>query len=408
MNKEEKILEFWEKEDIFHKSIKNREGAQYYSFYDGPPFATGKPHYGHILATTIKDSVLRYWTMRGYQIPRRVGWDCHGLPVENLIEKELDIKNKKQIEELGIGKFNDACKSSVFACVSDFQETLKRVGRWADYSEAYSTMDNNYIESVWWVLKNLWNKGLVEKNYRVSPYCPRCATTISNFEVNQGYKEVRDRSVYVKFKIIGSDRFEGASFLVWTTTPWTLPGNLALAVNENMDYCLVENNGEKYVLAKNRLSVLDGDYAVISEFKGRDLAGMRYQPMFGYLEKAFNDEKEIDPRNCYQVLIGSFVTDEDGTGIVHINPMHGEDDFQISRQNNIPFFHLVDESGSFTDHVVEFAGLFVKDADPKIINYLKENGISYKEQLITHEYPHCWRCDSPLLYYAVDSWYVLV
>lgn len=409
MNKEETILEFWEKEDIFHKSIKNREGSAYYSFYDGPPFATGKPHYGHILATTIKDSVLRYWTMKGYQIPRRVGWDCHGLPVENLIEKELDIKSKKQIEELGIEKFNDACRSSVFACVSDFQETLKRVGRWADYSDAYSTMDNNYIESVWWVLKQLWNNELVEKNYRVSPYCPRCSTTISNFEVNQGYKEVKDRSVYVKFKIINSEQLKGAYFLVWTTTPWTLPGNVALAVNEDLSYCLVDNNGERYVLAKNRLVALEGEYSIVSEFLGKELVGQKYEAMFPYLV-------EICAKNSidlmivsYKVFAGNnFVTDVDGTGIVHINPMHGEDDFQLSKKNNIPFVHLVDESGAFIGDVTDFAGLFVKDADTKIINYSKERGIFYKEQLITHEYPHCWRCDSPLLYYAVDSWYVLV
>ncbi|BFT94310.1 MAG: isoleucine--tRNA ligase [Minisyncoccus archaeiphilus] len=402
MNKEERILEFWKKEDIFHQSIKNREGAEYYSFYDGPPFATGKPHYGHILATTIKDSVLRYWTMKGYQIPRRVGWDCHGLPIENLIEKEMDIKSKKQIEELGIGKFNDACRSSVFSCVSDFQETLKRVGRWADYSEAYSTMDNNYIESVWWVLKQLWDKELIEKNYRVSPYCPHCATTISNFEVNQGYKEVKDRSIYVRFKTVNDDAY----FLVWTTTPWTLPGNLALAIGKDIDYCLIEREGEKLILAKSRLSIIEGEYSIISNLKGSDLIGKKYLPMFDYFKGVNSEGVSFD--NAYQVLAGDFVTDEDGTGIVHINPMHGEDDFQISKEHGLPFIHLVDESGSFIDAVTDFPGLFVKDADSKIISYLKEKGILYKEQLISHEYPHCWRCDFPLLYYAVDSWYVLV
>ena len=236
MINEEKILKYWEERDIFHKSIKGRENCPYFSFYDGPPFATGKPHYGHILATTIKDTVLRYWTMRGYQAPRRVGWDCHGLPIENLIEKEMGIRNKKEIEEMGIDKFNDACRSSVFACVDDFEETLKRVGRWADYDKAYSTLENNYIESVWWVLKQLWNKDLVSKSYRVSPYCPRCGTTLSNFEVNQGYKEVKDKSIYVKFKIVDRDEY----LLVWTTTPWTLPGNVALAVNKELTYVLVD------------------------------------------------------------------------------------------------------------------------------------------------------------------------
>ncbi|MCK9393177.1 isoleucine--tRNA ligase, partial [bacterium] len=298
-----------------------------------------------------------------------------------------------------------ACRSSVFACVSDFQETLKRVGRWADYSESYSTMDNNYIESVWWVLKQLWNKNLVEKNYRVSPYCPRCATTISNFEVNQGYKETRDKSVYVKFKITNQEEFKNAFFLVWTTTPWTLPGNIALAINDKLDYCLAENNGEKYILAKNRLSVLEGDFNIIKEMKGKDLIGVSYEPMFDYLVK--QDINGI--KNCFKIFTGnSFVTDGDGSGIVHINPMHGEDDFQLAKANTLPFFHLIDEEGRFTNEAKDFAALFVKDADPKIISYLKEIGVFYKEELIIHEYPHCWRCDSPLLYYAVDSWYVLV
>ncbi|MDD2274233.1 MAG: isoleucine--tRNA ligase [Candidatus Pacebacteria bacterium] len=395
MNKEEQILEFWKEKDIFHKSIKNRSNSSYFSFYDGPPFATGKPHYGHILATTIKDTVLRYWTMKGYQVPRRVGWDCHGLPVENLIEKELEIKNKKQIEEIGVEKFNEHCRSSVFNCVNDFQKTLERVGRWADYDEAYSTMDNNYIESVWWVLKQLWEKGLVEKNYRVSPYCPRCGTTLSNFEVNQGYKETKNRSVYVKFKVE-----ENTFLLVWTTTPWTLPGNVALAVNEDLEYSYIQvENEEIYILATERLSIINGEYKILKKVRGKDLIGIEYEPLFNYLPET---------KNAFKVLPGEFVSNEDGSGIVHINPMYGEDDFNIGKKYDLPFFHTVDNSGRFKDEVSDFKGEFVKDADIKIIEKLKERNILFKEELITHEYPFCWRCDSPLLYYAIESWYVSV
>jgi len=389
MNREEKILEYWKEKDIFSKSIENRSDSPYFSFYDGPPFATGKPHYGHILATTIKDTVLRYWTMKGYQVPRRVGWDCHGLPIENLIEKELGVNNKKQIEEIGIEKFNDCCRQSVFACVDDFQKTLERVGRWADYSNAYSTMDNNYIESVWWVFKQLWDKKLVEKNYRVSPYCPRCGTTLSNFEVNQGYKEVKDKSVYVKFKIE-----ENLYFLVWTTTPWTLPGNIALALNKDIDYVYVKSNNETYIIAEDRLSIIE-EGEVVKKVKGGELVGISYEPLFNYI-----------PNNYCKALSADFVSSEDGTGIVHINPMHGEDDFNIAKENNLIFQHLINRDGTFKEG--DYEGEFVMDANPKIIDNLKERGLFFKEELITHDYPHCWRCDSPLLYYAIESWYILV
>lgn len=389
MNREEKILEYWKEKDIFHKSIENRLDSPYFSFYDGPPFATGKPHYGHVLATTIKDTVLRYWTMKGYQVPRRVGWDCHGLPIENLIEKELGVNNKKQIEEIGIEKFNNDCRNSVFACVNDFQKTLERVGRWADYSNAYSTMDNNYIESVWWVFKQLWDKNLVEKNYRVSPYCPRCGTTLSNFEVNQGYKEVKDKSVYVKFKIENN-----LYFLVWTTTPWTLPGNVALVVNKDINYVYVKSNNEIYIIAEDRLSVVE-EGEIIKKVKGSELIGISYEPLFDYISN-----------NYCKVLSADFVSSEDGTGIVHINPMHGEDDFNISKENNLIFEHLIDPDGTFKKG--DYKGEFVMDANLKIIETLKERNLFYKEELITHDYPHCWRCDSPLLYYAIESWYILV
>lgn len=403
MNKEEKILEFWEKEDIFRKSIENRKDSPFFSFYDGPPFATGKPHYGHVLATTIKDTVLRYWTMKGFQVPRRVGWDCHGLPVENLIEKELGIKNKKEIEQMGIQKFNDHCKDAVFSCTTDWLTTLRRVGRWADYSNAYSTMDSNYTESVWWVFRQLWEKDLVSRNYRVSPYCPRCSTTLSNFEVNQGYKETRDKSVYVKFKIEDGKQFEDAYFLVWTTTPWTLPGNVALAINKDLEYSHIKTiDNEELVLLTDRLSVVEKEYKILKKFKGKDLIGLKYEPIFDYLKKV----EKID--NAFKVFSGDFVSNEDGTGIVHINPMYGEDDFNLGKEHDLPFFHTVDTAGKFKKEVEDFEGQFVKDADPKIIESLKEREILFKEELVVHEYPYCWRCDTPLLYYAIESWYVLV
>ncbi|MFA7141736.1 MAG: isoleucine--tRNA ligase [Candidatus Paceibacterota bacterium] len=390
MNYEEKILKFWKEHDVFKKSI--RKDAPYFSFYDGPPFATGKPHYGHILTTTIKDVVLRYKTMRGFQVPRRVGWDCHGLPIENLIEKELKIKSKKEIEELGVDKFNECCRKSVFTCVEDFKETLERVGRWADYSNAYSTMDRDYIESVWWVLKQLWDKDLVKKDYRVSPYCPRCSTTLSNFEVNQGYKKVKNNSIYVKIKLKGREEY----LLIWTTTPWTLPQNVAVAVNKNEDYVCVRLGDENYILAKKRLEILDEGYEVIREFKGADLLGLEYEPVFNYIE------------NVFKVICADFVGLDDGTGLVHIASMYGEDDFAVSKEYQLPFVHTVDETGHFYDFVKDFKGEYVFDANKEIVKNLENRNLIFKKELIEHTYPFCWRCDAPLIYYAKESFYLLV
>ncbi len=410
---EEKILKFWEKNKIFEKSISQREKGPLFSFYDGPPFATGTPHYGHILATTIKDAVLRYWTMKGYYAPRRVGWDCHGLPVENLIEKELGIKNKKEIEEMGIEKFNDACRASVFRCVNDFEEILKRVGRWADYKNAYATLDNNYIESVWWVFKQIWDQSLVYKDYRIAPYCPRCGTPLSNFEVNQGYREVRDESIYVKFKIKGqkNERVLSATnrrnkyFLVWTTTPWTLPGNVALAINPKIDYLEVEQGEENYILAEKRLNILTiGQRKIIKKMKGKALVGLKYEPLFDFFEK-----QEIKgAKNAFKIFPADFVSTEEGTGIVHIAPMYGDDDFQLGKKFNLPMRHTVAEDGRFKKEVEHFSGQFVKHADPEIIKHLSKNWLLYKKEGVLHHYPFCWRCDTPLIYYAQDSWYISV
>ncbi len=400
---EEKILKFWEKNKVFEKSISQRKKGPYFSFYDGPPFATGKPHYGHILATAIKDTVLRYWTMKGYQVPRRVGWDCHGLPVENLIEKELGIKNKKEIEKIGIEKFNKACRASVFRCVKDFEKTLKRFGRWADYKTAYATLENDYIESVWWVLKQLWQRGLVYQDYSVSPYCPRCGTSLSNFEVNLGYKEAKDPSVFLKFKALQG--FERKTyFLAWTTTPWTLPGNTALAVNPDAFYILARQGEEDYILAEKRKNVLKGDYKVVKKFKGKNLLGLQYEPLFGYLanQKIENIEK------AFKILPGSFVSLEEGTGIVHTAVMYGADDFNLGKKFNLPKVHTVDESGCFKKEVLDFAGIFVKEADPKILENLEKRNLLYKKEEVLHSYPFCWRCDTPLLYYALAGWYIKV
>mgnify|MGYP001599759733 CR=1 FL=1 len=401
---EQKILNFWHRNKIFQKSISQRKGSPFFNFYDGPPFATGKPHYGHILATTIKDTILRYWTMKGYQVPRRVGWDCHGLPVENLIEKELGIKNKKEIEEFGIEKFNQACRNSVFRCVEDFEKTLKRIGRWADYRNSYATLDSKYIETIWWVLGQLWQAGLVYKDYRVNPYCPRCGTSLSNFEVNQGYKDVKDPSVFVKFEIKSSEFKTPTYFLVWTTTPWTLPSNVALAIDPRAQYLLISQGSENYILAKTRIEIIKGKYSVIKNFLGKELLSLRYQPLFNSLVQ----QKIKNIENAFQVLPADFVSLKEGTGIVHTAVMYGEEDFQLGKRFNLPMYHAIDQAGLFKPEISEFAGQFVKNADPKIIQNLIEKGFIYQAGEVLHSYPFCWRCDSPLIYYAIDSWYIAV
>ena len=395
---EKKILKFWEKNKIFEKSISQRKGKPFFSFYDGPPFATGEPHYGHILATTIKDAVLRYWAMRGFQVPRRVGWDCHGLPVENLIEKELGIKNKREIEKFGIEKFNIACKNSVFRYVKEWVATLKRVGRWANYKAAYATMDKEYTESVWWVFKKLYDLGLIYRDFRVTPYCPRCGTPLSNFEVNQpgAYRDIEDQSVYLKFPIKGkANNF----FLVWTTTPWTLPGNTALAVGTDIKYAKVKVGEERYILAKERLIILNEKYEIEAEILGKDLLGFEYEPIF---------PMALD-RPGYRSVSASFVSIEEGTGLVHIAPAFGEEDMELGKQENLPTVVTVDEEGRIkTGLGIPGEGKFVKIADEDIKINLKKRKLLYKEEKIVHSYPFCWRCDTPLLYYPINSWYVAV
>lgn len=395
--REEEILKFWKENKIFQKSVEQSMGRPFFSFYDGPPFLSGKPHYGHILTATIKDTVARYKTMKGFNVPRRVGWDCHGLPVENFIEKELNVKSKKEIEQkISIEKFNKACRDSVFSSLEIFQKTLKRVGRWADYTDSYMTLDNSYIESVWWVFKQLWERDLIYKDYRVSPYCPRCGTPLSNFEVNLGYKDVPDSSIYIKFKI--KDQ-KNTYFLVWTTTPWTLTANVALATGNDIDYVKIKYNDDNLILAKEKLSVIDGEYKIIEEMKGKDLLDLEYKPLYNFIKP---DKKS------HFVVSGDFVSTEDGTGIVHIAPAFGAEDMQVGKENNLPVIITVDEEGKLKEEVEPWQGVFVKDADKEIIKDLKERNLLFKSETITHTYPFCWRCDTPLLYYPLDTWYIAV
>ncbi len=401
---EEQVLKFWENARIFEKTIKQVKGNKSFSFYDGPPFATGLPHYGHILATAIKDSVTRFWTMKGYKVARRVGWDCHGLPVENLIEKELGLKDKKAIVEFGVENFNNACRAAVFRSVGDFQKTLKRVGRFADYDNSYATLDNSYIESVWWVFKALWDRGLVYNDYRVTPYCPRCGTPLSNFEVNQGYKDITDPAIFVKFQLKEKTDDIPTYFVAWTTTPWTLTANAALAVKKDIEYAYVLHKvgkkKERLIIAKDRMAASGLAGAQIEKIvRGKDLQNIEYIPIFSFVPVE---------QKAHFVIIADFVSVEDGSGVVHMAPAFGADDMVEAKKNGIPIILTVNKEGKFIDEVTPWAGNFVKKADAGIIEYLKEKDLLLKEETVNHSYPFCWRCDSPLLYYPIDSWYVAV
>jgi isoleucyl-tRNA synthetase len=387
MFNEKEILKFWEENKIFEKSLKRRAKKPLFSFYDGPPFLSGKPHYGHILATTIKDTVARFWTMRGFRVERRVGWDCHGLPVENLVEQNLGVKTKKDIEKIGVAGFNAACRNYALSCEKDFKETLRRVGRWADYDNAYFTFDNSYMESVWWMFKKLWDKNLVYKDFRVTPYCPRCGTPISNFEVNQGYRETEDPSIFVKFPVKGE---KNTYFLVWTTTPWTLTANTAIAINPELNYKKYFINGE-YFWSYNPLSA-----KAVEEVSGKKLVGKGYEPFYKS-EKGY-----------YRVLPADFVKTDEGTGLVHIAPAFGEDDMKIGKKNNLSVLITADEEGKMKTPGYSWNGFFVKEADKLIIEDLGKRNLLYKKETVLHQYPFCWRCDSPLLYYPLNTWYIAV
>ena len=393
MDIEKDILQLWKEKDIIQKNFDLNEGGEYFTFYDGPPTANGKPHIGHVLTRVMKDLIPRYKVMKGYKVLRKAGWDTHGLPVELEIEKKLGISGKPGIEAYGVEKFVTECKESVFSYVNMWREMSERVGYWIDMENPYVTYHNDYIESVWWALKQMWDKDLLYKGHKVMPYCPRCGTSLSSHEVAQGYKDVKEASAYVKFKVKGEEK----SILVWTTTPWTLPSNVALAVNKKYDYVEVIQEGEHLILSRELLSKLDGEYEVVCEFKGKELLGMEYEQMFNF----YTPEDK-----AFYIVHGDFVTLTDGTGIVHIAPAYGEDDNLLGKQNNLPLINLVDVEGKFVDCVTPWKGIFVKDADAKILEYLKENNILYKSEKFTHSYPHCWRCDTPLLYYPRESWFV--
>lgn len=407
---EERLLKQWQDGRTFERSLEQRQDAETFSFYDGPPFANGTPHYGHLLQTTIKDTVTRYKTMRGYLVPRRVGWDTHGLPVEYAIEKEHGFKGKQDIMAYGIDKFNAECRASVFKFREVWEDMFKRVGRWADYDRTYATLDEGYIESVWWAFKQLFDKGLVYQDFRSSPYCPRCATTLSNFELNQGYQDnVSDPSLFVKFKLTDEDAY----LLGWTTTPWSLPGNAAIAVNPNAEYVYVEladddGQTETLVLARNRLEALSVDtYRITKELMGRDLIGRHYEPLFRLANLEQYENKAI----LYQVWPAEFVSIDEGSGVLHVAPAFGEDDLALGKEHNIPIILSVDDNGKVvTDMGLPegIAGVFFKTADRHIIAYLAEQGSVYAAETIKHTYPFCWRCDTPLLYYATNSWLMRV
>ncbi|MEI8245045.1 MAG: isoleucine--tRNA ligase [Lentisphaerota bacterium] len=394
------VLDFWNKNQIFEKSLKNRSGGKEYVFYDGPPFATGLPHYGHLLAGTIKDVIPRYQTMRGKYVSRVFGWDCHGLPVENEMEKELNLTSKKDIEAYGIHNFNEACRGIVLRYTAEWEQVVKRMGRWVDFNGGYRTMDLNYMESIWWVFKQLWEKGLIYEGYKILPYCPRCATPLSNFEANQGYVEVVDPAITIRFKAADE---ENTYFLAWTTTPWTLPSNLALAVGPDIDYLKVKDGEDFLILAESRLASYykTGLPEIVARFKGTELNGRKYHPLFNYFA-------DLEKQGAFRILCAAYVSTEDGTGIVHNAPGFGEDDNAVCKANGIPEVCPVDEQCCFTAEVSDYAGRFVKDTDKDIIRRLKDEGKLVHRGTISHNYPHCWRDDVPLIYRAVSTWFVKI
>jgi isoleucyl-tRNA synthetase len=391
---EKDVLKLWDEKEIIKKSFESNENGEYFTFYDGPPTANGRPHVGHVITRVMKDIIPRYKVMKGYKVLRKAGWDTHGLPVELEIEKKLGISGKPQIEEYGVEKFVTECKESVFSYVTLWKEMSEKLGFWVDMDNPYVTYHNDYIESVWWALKTMWDKELLYRGHKIVPYCPRCGTALSSHEVAQGYKDVKEATAFVKFKVLGE---ENKYLLAWTTTPWTLPSNVALAVNKSYDYVEVVNNEEHLVLAKNLLNVLEGEYEVVREFKGEELLGIQYDQLFKF---------EVPEKKAFYVVHGDFVTLSDGTGIVHIAPAYGEDDNLLGKKYDLPLINLVDLEGKFVDAAEPWKGLFVKKADPKILQYMQENGTLYKSEKFTHSYPHCWRCDTPLLYYPRDSWFV--
>ncbi len=397
LKQEKKILKFWKENEIFKESISQRKNAPNFVFFEGPPTANAPAGIHHLLARVFKDVICRYKTMSGFKVLRKAGWDTHGLPVEIQIEKKLGLKSKKDIEKYGIAKFNKQCRHSVWLYKQDWEKLTERMGYWLDMKNPYITYENNYIESVWWVLKQIWDKGLFYQGYRVSPYCPRCGTTLSSHEVAQGYKKVKEKSIYVKFSVKGQ---KDTYFLVWTTTPWTLPGNVAIAINPNFIYTKVKVDKEYFILAKDRMEYCGIDGKIIEEIKGKDLLNLKYEAM--YSDESENKKVE----NIYKIISGDFVSLDEGSGLVHIAPAFGEDDMRVAKENNLLVLVTVDENGKMIAPNKQWDKMFVKKADSYIVEDLRSRGIFYKEEMYEHDYPFCWRCKTPLLYYAKMSWFI--
>ena len=393
VEREKNTVKFWEEHHIFEKSIESRREGETFTFYDGPPTANGKPHIGHVLTRVIKDMIPRYQTMKGKKVLRKAGWDTHGLPVELEVEKLLGLDGKEQIEQYGLEPFIQKCKESVWKYKGMWEDFSKTVGFWADMDDPYVTYHNDFIESEWWALKQIWEKGLLYKGYKIVPYCPRCGTPLSSHEVAQGYKDVKETSLIARFKVKG----EEAYILAWTTTPWTLPSNVALCVNPNESYVKVQNGDYTYYMAEALLdAVLDGDYTILERYTGKDLEYKEYEPLFPFVKLN---------KKAYYVTCDTYVTLTDGTGVVHIAPAFGEDDSNVGRKYDLPFLQLVDDKGEMTKET-PWAGTFCKKADPMVIEALKEKGLLFKTLQFEHSYPHCWRCDTPLIYYARESWFI--
>ncbi len=439
--REEAILEFWKENKIFEKSLEKNKtkgpsssADKEYVFYEGPPTANGKPGIHHLEARAFKDAIPRYKTMQGYHVRRKGGWDTHGLPVELQVEKKLGLTSKRAIEEYGIAKFNKECKESVWEYTDLWEKFTERIGYWVDQKNPYVTYHNDYIESVWNVIKIASDKNLLYKDYKVVPWCPRCGTTLSSHELSQGYEDVKDLSVYVKFLVKqvqnlpissrftlkGSDATQKSEdlspvyILAWTTTPWTLPGNVALAVGEDIDYVKINLNNELLILAKTRLSVIEGEYVIVDEFKGKDLIGLEYEPLYPFLKDTISDSEKQKLEKAFKVYGADFVTTEDGTGVVHTAVMYGVDDFNLGTEIGLPKHHLVGLDGKFLEGTGFLEGRFVREINENgkptlavdIIDDLKKRNLFFKQENYLHSYPHCWRCKTALIYYARDSWYI--
>ncbi len=409
VEREKQINKFWEDNDIFEKSVKKNEGGEEFSFYDGPPTANGKPHIGHILTRVMKDIIPRYQTMKGKHVLRKAGWDTHGLPVELEVEKSLGINGKQQIEKYGIEPFIKQCKQSVWKYKSEWEKMSERVGYWVDMEHPYVTYDDNYIESEWWALKEMHKKGLLYKGHKIVPYCPRCGTALSSHEVAQGYKTVKENSVVARFRVKNQESKENLYILAWTTTPWTLPSNVALCVNPNEPYVKIQAGEEQYILAKALLGNFFEEYKILEEKPGKEWEGLEYQPLFNETtEEIKRISPSASPAKAHYVVCDNYVTMGDGTGVVHIAPAFGEDDYKVGQKYNLPVVQLVNEQGCFDKRFPSLDGIFAKKADKLIIERLEEEGKLFRVIPFEHDYPHCWRCDTPLLYYARSSWFIRV